>query len=207
VLHEDPPVKPIRVPLLRRYLAIAVACTWVVPGATAQSAAVPHPADARAPVPPADLRSTLPASAGGYLQSTDAPRLPWLHLFQPDGGFAPEPGSRPAAALAPGAAPAHSGHAGHAMPVKPPADAPMAAPMAAAPAASRDTRGVVRAVDAAEGKLTVQHEPIARLDMPGMTMVFRVKDKALLQGLAPGDVVSFDVEIDGTRFYVTGIDR
>lgn len=200
-------MKPIRVPLLRRYLAIAVACTWVVPGAADPSAAVPHPADARVSVPPADLRPTLSEGAGGYLQSLDAPRLPWPHLFEPDGGFAPEPGSRPAVAMSPGEAPAHSGHAGHAMPMKPPADAPMDAPMAATPAGSRDTRGVVRAVDAAEGKLTVQHEPIPRLDMPGMTMVFRVKDKALLQGLAPGDVVSFDVEIDGTRFYVTGIDR
>lgn len=203
-------MKPIRTPLLRRCLAIVLACTWAVSGAAAQSAAVPHPADARVPVPPVDVRSTLPAGAGGSLQSTDAPRLPWQHLFHPDGGFAPEPGSRPAAAVSPGAAPSHSGHGGHAMPMDAPADAPDApadAPAAAAPAGGRDTRGVVQAVDAAEGKLTLQHEPIERLAMPGMTMVFRVKDKALLQGLAPGDAVSFDVEIDGTRFYVTRIDR
>jgi Cu/Ag efflux protein CusF len=43
--------------------------------------------------------------------------------------------------------------------------------------------------------------------MPGMTMVFRVKDPALLDRLAPGDAVAFDVTIDGSTLYVTGIDR
>jgi Cu/Ag efflux protein CusF len=167
--------------------------------ASRDAAAAPDPAHAGAEVPPARHREVLPAGAGGYLEATDAPRLPWPALFRSDGSFAPEPGAGAGAAPPPAAAPVHAGHAGHAMPVM--------APSSSVPARGRDARGVVRAVDAARGRITLQHGPIARLDMPGMTMVFRVKDPALLDRLAPGDAVAFDVTIDGSTLYVTGIDR
>ncbi|MFT3666558.1 copper-binding protein [Piscinibacter sp.] len=51
--------------------------------------------------------------------------------------------------------------------------------------------GEVRKVDKAQGKVTLKHGPIASLDMPGMTMVFRVANPAMLDGLKEGDKVKF----------------
>jgi Cu/Ag efflux protein CusF len=51
--------------------------------------------------------------------------------------------------------------------------------------------GEVRKVDKEAGKLTLKHGPIANLDMPEMTMVFRVKDPAILDRVKVGDKVKF----------------
>lgn len=66
------------------------------------------------------------------------------------------------------------------------------APSTAAAAAAEPTNdGEVRKVDKAQGKLTLKHGPIQHLEMPGMTMVFKVSDPRLLEGLKPGDKVKF----------------
>lgn len=62
-----------------------------------------------------------------------------------------------------------------------------AASAAVAPASD----GEVRKVDKEQGKLTLKHGPIANLDMPGMTMVFKVADPKMLDKLKPGDKVKF----------------
>ncbi|MBA4177698.1 MAG: copper-binding protein [Leptothrix sp. (in: Bacteria)] len=49
----------------------------------------------------------------------------------------------------------------------------------------------VRKIDKEQGKVTLKHGPIKNLDMPGMTMVFGVKDKALLDAVQVGDKVKF----------------
>lgn len=55
--------------------------------------------------------------------------------------------------------------------------------------------GEVTKVDAKQGKMTVRHGPIPSLDMTeSMTMVFRVKDKSMLEMVTPGDRIEFDVE-------------
>ena len=60
------------------------------------------------------------------------------------------------------------------------------------------SEGEVRRVDGAVGKLTLRHGPLANLDMPAMTMVFRVKDPAWLAQLKVGDKVRFVAErVDG----------
>ena len=56
------------------------------------------------------------------------------------------------------------------------------------------TEGVVRRIDPANGKLTLRHGPIVNLDMPAMTMVFRVQDPAMLDKVKPGDKVRFRAE-------------
>jgi Cu/Ag efflux protein CusF len=56
------------------------------------------------------------------------------------------------------------------------------------------TDGEVRKVDQDQGKLTLRHGPIRNLDMPGMTMVFRVADPAMLEGLKDGDKVRFSAD-------------
>lgn len=50
----------------------------------------------------------------------------------------------------------------------------------------------VRKIDKAQGKVTLKHGPIKSLDMPGMTMVFSVRDKTLLDTVKPGDKVKFN---------------
>ena len=60
------------------------------------------------------------------------------------------------------------------------------------------TQGVVRKIDTENRKITIKHGEIKNLDMPGMTMVFRLKEDVSLDMLKPGDKVLFHVEkIDG----------
>lgn len=69
---------------------------------------------------------------------------------------------------------------------------------ASAAAASAMSDGVVRKIDAANGKITLKHGPLANLAMPAMTMVFRVQPPALLDAVKVGDTVKFHVEkVDG----------
>jgi len=65
--------------------------------------------------------------------------------------------------------------------------------------------GEVRKVDKDAGKITLKHGPIPSLDMPGMTMVFRVKEKAMLDAVKAGDKVKFDAEKTGGQYVVTKI--
>jgi len=66
--------------------------------------------------------------------------------------------------------------------------------------------GEVRKVDRETGKLTLRHGPITNLDMPAMTMVFRVADLKLLDGLKEGDKVRFVADRVGGAFTVTAIE-
>lgn len=65
---------------------------------------------------------------------------------------------------------------------------------AAANAQSALVDGQVQKIDAAQGKVTLRHAPIKKLDMDAMTMVFRVQDPAQLQGLKAGDKVKFEAD-------------
>jgi Cu(I)/Ag(I) efflux system protein CusF len=65
---------------------------------------------------------------------------------------------------------------------------------AAAAATAPLSEGEIRKVDKVAGKLTIKHGPLENLGMPGMTMVFRVKDAAMLDQVTPGDRVRFLVE-------------
>lgn len=67
------------------------------------------------------------------------------------------------------------------------------------------TDGEVRKIDKENGKITLKHGPIKNLDMPGMTMVFQVKDKALLDTVKVGDKVRFRAETENGRFLASDI--
>jgi Cu/Ag efflux protein CusF len=54
--------------------------------------------------------------------------------------------------------------------------------------------GEIKKVDKEAGKITVKHGVLANLDMPPMTMVFKVKDAAMLEQVKAGDKVKFTVE-------------
>jgi Cu(I)/Ag(I) efflux system periplasmic protein CusF len=64
------------------------------------------------------------------------------------------------------------------------------------------TDGEVRTVDKEQGKVTLKHGPIKNLDMPGMTMVFTVKDKAMLEAVKAGDKVRFKAANDNGKMIV-----
>ena len=67
-----------------------------------------------------------------------------------------------------------------------------------AQAQSALTEGEVRKVDKEAKKITIKHGPLTNLDMPGMTMVFQVKDPAMLDSVKAGDRIRFMAErIDG----------
>jgi Cu(I)/Ag(I) efflux system protein CusF len=67
--------------------------------------------------------------------------------------------------------------------------------------------GEVRRIDKAQAKITLKHGEIKSIDMPPMTMVFRVKDKKWLEGLAVGDKVKFSAaQIDG-QYVVTQLSK
>ena len=73
---------------------------------------------------------------------------------------------------------------------------------AAAPLAEAE----VRKVDKEAKKITLRHGPIANLDMPSMTMVFQVKDAAMLDQVKAGDKVRFQAEKIGSQYTVTHIE-
>lgn len=63
-------------------------------------------------------------------------------------------------------------------------------------------RGVVEDVQAETRQILIAHEDIPGL-MPAMTMNFDVADPHLLETLAPGDAIDFEVEFTGKAYVVT----
>ena len=64
----------------------------------------------------------------------------------------------------------------------------------AAMATLPEVDGEVRKIDLSAKKITIKHGEIKSLDMPPMTMVFQVKDPALLTKAKVGEKVQFTVE-------------
>jgi Cu/Ag efflux protein CusF len=100
----------------------------------------------------------------------------------------------PALAQTPAPADPHAGH--HA------ALASTAAPSKAEDALSE---GEIRKVDKEAQKLIIRHGEIPSVGMGPMTMVFGVKNAAMLQGLKAGDKVRFAVEKTAAGYVVTDI--
>ena len=72
-------------------------------------------------------------------------------------------------------------------------------------AAAPQSDGEVRKIDKEQGKLTLRHGPLQNLDMPAMTMVFRVADPKVLDTLKEGDKVKFTAEKVNGAITVTAI--
>ena len=69
------------------------------------------------------------------------------------------------------------------------------------------SEGEIKKVDKDGGKLTIKHGDLKNLGMPGMTMVFRTKDAAMLEQVKQGDKVRFVAEkVDGA-LTVTAIEK
>ena len=78
--------------------------------------------------------------------------------------------------------------------------------LGATPALAQLADGEIRKVDRDAKKITIKHGPMPSLDMPPMTMVFQVKDPAMLEQVKPGDKVKFSAEKLGGAYTVTRIE-
>lgn len=66
-------------------------------------------------------------------------------------------------------------------------------------------RGEVLAIDKASAQLTLKHEAIPVLDVPARTMSYSVKDISMLDPIKIGDVVRFNVVLQGRELLVTNV--
>ncbi|MGO1253523.1 MAG: copper-binding protein [Alcaligenes aquatilis] len=66
--------------------------------------------------------------------------------------------------------------------------------------------GEVRRLDAEAGKITIKHGEISDLELPAMTLVYKI-DPALLANIKPGDKVKFTAKRDGGDYVVTKISK
>ena len=87
-----------------------------------------------------------------------------------------------------------------------------AASHAAAPASAAATVSLpmadaeIRKIDLENKKVTLKHGEIKNLDMPGMTMVFQVKDAAMLEKVKTGDKIKFTADKVNGAFTVMSIE-
>lgn len=75
-----------------------------------------------------------------------------------------------------------------------------------APGAVHAGTGKVKRLDANRGVVTLDHEPIASLKWPSMSMEFEVADKKMLDNLKPGSKVQFRfIEKSKGRYVITEV--
>lgn len=67
------------------------------------------------------------------------------------------------------------------------------------------TSAVVKAVDSANGKVTLAHDQVKTLNWPAMTMTFGVKDKSLFDKLAVGKNVDVEFTKQGSNYVVSAV--
>jgi Cu(I)/Ag(I) efflux system periplasmic protein CusF len=65
--------------------------------------------------------------------------------------------------------------------------------------------GVIKAIDAKAGAVTIAHDPIPALGWPAMTMKFKVASPAVLHGAAVGRKAHFVLQNQGGKPVVTQI--
>lgn len=74
------------------------------------------------------------------------------------------------------------------------------------PLTANAAEGEIRKVDKDAKKITIRHGPLTNLGMPAMTMVFQVKDPAMLEQVKAGDKVKFEAEKTGGAYVVTEVE-
>jgi Cu(I)/Ag(I) efflux system periplasmic protein CusF len=79
------------------------------------------------------------------------------------------------------------------------------APGSSVSATTSMSEGEVKKVDAENGRITIKHGDLKNLGMPPMTMIFRLTDKSLLQGVKPGDKIQFVAEKLNGKLSVTRV--
>jgi Cu(I)/Ag(I) efflux system periplasmic protein CusF len=90
------------------------------------------------------------------------------------------------------------------------ATAAFAAALAISAAIAQDAsiKGEVKKIDESAARITLKHGPAKSLGMDeGMTMVYRVKDPAMLKQVKVGDKVKFEAEEAGGGYTVTKLEK
>lgn len=65
--------------------------------------------------------------------------------------------------------------------------------------------GVIKALDAKAGTVTLSHGPVQELKWPPMTMAFKLEKPELAKGLAVGKKVKFEFQAQGMSAVITSI--
>jgi Cu/Ag efflux protein CusF len=165
----------------------------------------PDPADPGAPAANLNYRSTF----SDYRSYQDQKPLSWKQINEDVAGIpgAAGHGGHGAAAVPAGpAAPAAAsgGHEGHgAKAAGPEASSSPAAPTVQ-PVGTIAATGVIRRIDKVNGKVVIAHEPIAALGWSKMTMLFRLKDPAIVNPYKEGDRVDFYLEKSASDYVISG---
>ncbi|MDP3841822.1 MAG: copper-binding protein [Oxalobacteraceae bacterium] len=68
------------------------------------------------------------------------------------------------------------------------------------------SEGIAKKVDKTTGKLTIAHGAIKNLGMGPMTMMFRVKDPAMLEQVQAGQKIRFHIDIVNGAYTVLRIE-
>jgi Cu/Ag efflux protein CusF len=172
-------------------LLLATPITWALPLDDGRD-----PADPTAPAPALSYESPF----ARYRARTEPALLLWRALFDARGEFVALPASEVGAEVV-----ARKPAGGHADQERSGRTVTLA--MMATPAPGSDTRARVESINKADGKIKLRHGPIPKLEMPAMTMVFRVADAALLEQVTEGEEVGVTIEKIGSAYIVTGIQR
>ena len=69
------------------------------------------------------------------------------------------------------------------------------------------SQGEIVKLDKAAGRVTLKHGEIKNLDMPPMSMVFRVREAKMLDGVAVGDRVRFVAEKVNGQYLLTTLTK
>lgn len=109
-------------------------------------------------------------------------------------------GTAPAQSSNSTAADSHADHANHGAPAASPA------PSSTQPQ-SPLSDGEITRWDPRTLRVTLRHGEIKNLEMPPMTMVFRVRDPGVVGSLQPGDKVRFRAELVGGAYHVVHIEK
>ena len=84
----------------------------------------------------------------------------------------------------------------------------LAATLTLTAVAAEDINGEVKKIDEGAGKITLKHGPAKSLGMDEpMTMVYRVKDSALLKQVKVGDKVKFEADVSADGIVVTKLQK
>lgn len=88
----------------------------------------------------------------------------------------------------------------------PPPEAPSSETRSEAPAEIKTAKGVgvITAVDAEAGTVTLDHQAIPEIGWPEMVMTFKA-DPALLATVKAGDQVAFDLRTNGSQREITAL--
>ena len=76
---------------------------------------------------------------------------------------------------------------------------------ATAPASTEWVNGEITRIDAPRKRVTLKHAPIASIKMDAMTMPFKLKDVALIEGYKVGDKLQFTVTNDDGDLFITQV--